>query len=92
MKLMALTLVVATSPVWADSQVAPVSASAESYRSAFDDYKPMQDEVLLDWRQVNNEMSRLRGHMGHLDAKPSEPEPSHQHSGRTIDAAPSERR
>lgn len=92
MKHMALTLVIATSPVWADSPVAPVSASAESYRSAFNNYKPMQDEALLDWRQANNEMGRLRGHMGHLDAKPVEPELSHQHSGRKIEAALSERR
>lgn len=74
MKYLALTFVIAASPVWADRQQPAGSAPAESYRSVFDDYKAIQDEALRDWRQANDEMGRLRGHMGHLNVTSHAPE------------------
>ena len=41
------------------------------YRSALDAYRPYRaDEPLRDWREVNEEIGRLGGHMGHLESRP----------------------
>lgn len=61
MKYMAPTFVCATSPGWAAGHESPASIPTAGYRSVFDDYKPMPDEALQDWRQANDEMGRLRG-------------------------------
>ena len=29
----------------------------------------MPDETVQDWRQANDEMGRLRGHIGHINAE-----------------------
>ncbi len=64
MKIMALTVALAATPAWADSHPPKEPIPETSYQSAFADYKPFQDETLHDWRQVNGEMGRLRGHIG----------------------------
>lgn len=38
-----------------------------AYRSALDGFRPYRaDEPLRDWREVNDEVGRLGGHIGHL--------------------------
>jgi len=61
MKYMALTLVIATSPVWAADHESPTSIPTGGFRSVLHDYKPMPNETLQDWRQANDEKWRLRG-------------------------------
>jgi hypothetical protein len=92
MKYMALTLVIATSPVWAAGLESPASIPKVVYRSVFDDYKPMSGEALRDWRQANDDMGRLRGHMGHLDTEILTPSESHQHSKGDAKTPPGGRR
>ena len=87
MKHRVLILVVAISPVWADDHASPASTPTAGYRSVFDDYKPMPDETVQDWRQANDRMGRLQGHMGHL-----EPSKAEQQSGAASAAAPREKK
>ena len=42
----------------------------QPYESAFKDYRPYVDPKLARWRDSNQEMGRLGGHIGHV-AKPS---------------------
>lgn len=41
-------------------------APAATYESAFRDYKPYEDPEIARWRDVNNEVGRLNGHIGHV--------------------------
>ncbi len=36
------------------------------YDSAFKDYRPHAEPEIARWREVNEEMGRLGGHVGHL--------------------------
>ena len=87
MKHRALILVVAMSPGWADDHAPPAATPTAGYRSVFVDYKPMVDEAVQDWRQANDRMGRLQGHMGHL-----EPSKAEQQSGAASAAAPLEKK
>lgn len=71
MKILALSLFIATGPVWAENSVQPISAPDTVYQSIFADYRPIQDEPILEWRSINDEMGRLRGHIGHLGEAPA---------------------
>ncbi|MGQ0654946.1 MAG: hypothetical protein ACT4P4_22205 [Betaproteobacteria bacterium] len=42
------------------------------YRSAFADYKPFREPEAANWRDVNDEVRGLGGHMGHA-GKPKPP-------------------
>ena len=62
-----------------------VAVPARPYESAFKDYRRYADPEVARWRQSNDDMGRLGGHMGHLPretgptqpgAKPPAP-PSH---------------
>jgi len=44
------------------------SGGAPAYESAFRDYRPYVDPELARWREANDEMARLKGHVGHLPA------------------------
>lgn len=92
MKFRALILVVAMSLVWADDHAAPAATPTVGYRSVFVDYKPMPNEPVVDWRQANDEMGRLRGHMGHLNSENSAPSKAGHHSGTESEAAPREKK
>ncbi len=47
---------------------APVSGTPPRYRSPLDDYRPYRvDEPLLPWREANDAVGGLGGHMGHLE-------------------------
>lgn len=83
MKSMALLIALAATPAWAVSDAAEVPISSNQYQSVFADYKPLQDEALHDWRQVNDEMGRLRGHMGHLESNQPATQSPHDHSKAT---------
>lgn len=92
MKYRTLILVIAMSPVWADDHASPASTPTAGYRSVFVDYKPMPDETVRDWRQANDAMGRLRGHMGHLNTENPAPSKAQQPSGTATEAAPSEKK
>lgn len=83
MKTLALSLAVAAGPLWAESPTSPAPKPTKAYQSVFADYRPIQDEAVLDWRATNDEMGRLRGHMGHLEGAPTqqEGEVEHAHHG-----------
>ena len=42
------------------------SAPAPPYESAFKNYQPYVDPDIARWRDVNQEMGRLNGHLGHV--------------------------
>ena len=48
--------------------------------SAFEGYRRFRDEQMMPWREVNDEVGRLGGHMGHVqdEAAPATPAPSGQ--------------
>lgn len=92
MKYRTLILVIAMSPVWADDHASPAATTTIGYRSVFVDYKPMPDETVRDWRQANDGMGRLRGHMGHLNTENPAPSKALQPSGTATEAAPRERK
>ncbi|MPN31938.1 hypothetical protein SDC9_179413 [bioreactor metagenome] len=50
MKQLALSLAIAAGPVWAENPHSPELAIAKTYKSAFVDYRFIQDETVLDWR------------------------------------------
>ena len=75
--LLLLPAVISLAPAWA---VEPPSisdpGSQPPYRSAFADYRNFKDEPLGSWREANEAMGRLGGHMGHAgdpDMPTSEP-------------------
>lgn len=53
----------ATRPDPADPKAA---VPARAYESTFKDYRPYADPDLVRWRQANDDMGRLGGHVGHV--------------------------
>ena len=57
---------------------APAEPSAPApgilYQSAFENYRAYRDEPLADWRTVNDEVSRVGGHVGILRSAGAKPE------------------
>lgn len=56
------------------------------YESVLNEYKAAGDVAPADWKQLNQEMSRLGGHMGHMDrsgesGENAAPPAGHNHSG-----------
>lgn len=39
---------------------------AVTYRSAFEGYQPYRDQEVAPWREVNDEVARIGGHIGVL--------------------------
>ncbi len=64
------------------------------YRSAFDSYKAWNAQSPRNWREVNEEVERLGGHMGHLRSTPlavpapTPPAPSPHSLGNPANTAP----
>lgn len=58
----------AQAPARADRIESPKPAAAVTYESAFKGYRPYVDPELARWREANDEMGRLNGHVGHLPA------------------------
>ena len=92
MKFRSLILVIATSPLWAAGPDSAASIPTSGYRSVFDDYQALRDEAMRDWRQVNDEMGRRRGHMGHLDGENPAPANTHRHPEAAAETTPDDRR
>lgn len=51
------------------------SAPARAYDSAFKDYRPYTDPDLARWREANEEVGRLGGHIGHAGRVKPAPKP-----------------
>lgn len=60
------------------SAVDPAAVAGNpAYRSAFSDYRPMEDAAPQDWRDVNDAVARTGGHAGALketDAPETKPD------------------
>lgn len=84
--------VIAMNPLWADDHASPAATPTAGYRSVFVDYKPMPDETVRDWRQANDAMGRLRGHMGHLNTEKPMPSKAAHASGTAGEGAPREKK
>ena len=49
----------------------PTAATASRpYESAFKDYRPYTHPEIARWREANEEVGRLNGHVGHVPAQP----------------------
>ncbi len=68
----------------ADPADASQAGALPPYRSAFDNYLPHtapSSPLLERWRAANDEVGRLGGHAGHIDATDSS---AHDHSGHAM--------
>ena len=55
------------------------AAPKRPYESVFKDYRPYVDPEVARWRQSNEEMGRLGGHVGHVPkAQGATPKPAAQ--------------
>lgn len=73
----------AAEPQQRPSAVDPAAVTGSpAYRSAFGDYRPMEDAAPQDWRSVNDAVARTGGHGGALkdtaapEAKPGTVSPA----------------
>lgn len=55
---------------WPDVTDPKAAAPARPYESAFKDYKPYADPEVSRWREVNENVGRLNGHVGHVPRQP----------------------
>ena len=56
-----------------DAAEAKAPAPRVPYQSAFEGYRPYVDPEIAPWRQVNDEVGRLKGHVGHVPQQPASP-------------------
>lgn len=70
MKKMAFVIAAAASFASAAEVLSP-STTVEKFDPAFNEYKAFEDVAVEGWRYANEEVGRLRGHMGHLNDDPS---------------------
>jgi len=61
----------AQAPARPDRAEPKSAAPTPSYESAFKDYRPYVDPEIASWRQVNDEVGRLKGHVGHVPPQPA---------------------
>jgi len=59
-----LPLAAAQQPVLTGPTDPQASVPVPSYTSAFAGYQRLRDETLAPWREVNDEVARVGGHMG----------------------------
>jgi hypothetical protein len=64
-----------------DARAPAAKAPAVTYRSAFEDYRPYREQELASWREVNEEVARVGGHIGVMKnaEKPDRPRHQEQH-------------
>ena len=78
MKKMACIIAAAVNSAF--SAEAPLPAAAfEKHDPALQEYKAFEDVTVEGWQHANDEVGRLRGHMGHLNHEnpsPSRPDSS----------------
>lgn len=72
---LAMAVPVSGQPTPAKSDPADPSApvSAFRYESVFTDYQPYRDEKLAPWRDVNDEVALIGGHIGILKGAAGKP-------------------
>lgn len=67
--LLAASVIAAHAAAQADGRALPTDPQAPvpgvQYRSAFTDYRSFREPEAADWREVNEQMRALGGHMGH---------------------------
>ena len=56
----------AQAPARPDPADPKAAVSSRPYESAFEDYRPYVDPEVARWRESNEEMGRLGGHIGHV--------------------------
>jgi hypothetical protein len=66
---LALPATVAVAQAPAQSELDPTAATRPPYRSAFDGYRPYVEEPVAPWREVNDTVGRVGGHVGVLRAE-----------------------
>jgi hypothetical protein len=64
---------VAQSTARPDPAESKAAAPAPAYDSAFKDYRPYVDPEIARWREVNQEVGRLKGHVGNVGHVPQQP-------------------
>lgn len=57
-------------PARPDSADPKASAPLRPYVSAFEGYRPYVDPEIARWRDVNDEVGKLKGHVGHVPQQP----------------------
>jgi hypothetical protein len=59
-----------------DPRAPEVRVPAATYESAFRDYRPYREQELASWREVNEEVARVGGHIGVMKnaGKPDKPQ------------------
>jgi hypothetical protein len=59
-----------------DPRAPEAKVPAVTYQSAFQDYRPYREQELASWREVNEEVARVGGHVGVMKnaEKPDEPQ------------------
>lgn len=74
---MAAAIALAAGPALAQSRPKPddpkAAAAPIEHRSAFEGYRPFRDEAMVPWREVNDEVGRVGGHVGVLRAEEAVP-------------------
>jgi hypothetical protein len=69
--------VAAQQPARPDPADPKAAVPAQRYESVFKTYRPYADSELARWREANEEVGRLGGHVGHVPnaAQPRKPAP-----------------
>lgn len=79
MQLLACVASLVALPAVAQSARVPVDpadgksvSSMPAYRSSFADYRAWREPELTNWRNANDEVGAMRGHMGHVRGRTGE--------------------
>lgn len=57
-----------------------VRVPAPKYQSAFSGYRPLREEPVAPWREVNDEVARIGGHLGIVRGQaPAQGQSGHVH-------------
>ena len=66
----------AQQPARPDPADPKAAVPAHRYDSVFRSYRPYADPQLARWREVNEEVGRLGGHVGHVPPAPQQRKPA----------------
>jgi hypothetical protein len=56
-----------------DPRAPQARVPAVTYQSAFQDYRPYREQELASWREVNEAVARVGGHVGVMKAAQEKP-------------------